>query len=232
MLKKLFQSPILKKVVTGVTGLGLVAFVLLHMVGNLSLLASDQAYNEYSHFLTSMGLLFYLVELGLLAFFVFHIVMGIKIWIGKRRARPTGYSRYESAGGASRQSVASRSMIVTGLILMVFLVFHLISFKYGPGGPGNADAAYVVAYDGGEPIRDLSKLVREKFASPFYAFGYTAIMLLLILHLRHGVWSALQSLGAMRPSWAGAIYTVGALLGALIGVGFIVVPLALYFNLI
>lgn len=232
MLKKLIGSPVGKKLVTGITGLGLVAFVLLHMVGNLALLTGDQAYNEYAHFLTGMGPLFYAVELGLVAFFVFHIVTGIKIWLGKRKARPVGYDRYQTAGGASRQSLSSRSMIITGLILMVFLVLHLLSFKFGPGGPGNGDAAYLVAYDGGEPIRDLAQLVRERFSTPLYAFGYTAIMLLLILHLRHGVWSAFQSLGATKPSLTPAIYTAGSLLGAGIGIGFLFVPLAIYFNLI
>jgi succinate dehydrogenase / fumarate reductase cytochrome b subunit len=232
MLKKLFGSPVGKKLVTGITGLGLVGFVLLHMVGNLALFSGDQAYNEYSEFLTGMGPLFYLVEAGLVAFFVFHIVTGIKIAIGKRRARPVGYDQYQSAGTPSRQTVSSRSMIITGMILMAFTIFHLISFKFGPGGPGNGDPAYLVAYDGGEPIRDMALLVREKFASPLYAFGYTAIMLLLTLHLRHGVWSALQSLGAMKPSASGLIYTLGGLLGAAIGIGFLFVPLALYFNLI
>ncbi|MFT5142222.1 MAG: succinate dehydrogenase / fumarate reductase cytochrome b subunit [Rhodothermales bacterium] len=232
MLKKLFGSPIGRKLITGITGLGLVAFVLLHMVGNLALFQSDQAYNEYSHFLTGMGPLFYAVEFGLLAFFGFHINMGISIWLGKRKARPTGYDQHKSAGGPSRQTTASRSMIGTGLILLAFILFHLYSFKFGPGGPLNGDSAFLVAYDGAEPIRDMAKLVRMKFALPVYAFGYTAIMLLLIMHLRHGVWSALQSLGAMKPSISSLVYAIGGLLGAGIGAGFILVPLALYFNLI
>ena len=120
-------------------------------------------------------------------------------------------------------------MIITGIILLVFTVFHLISFKFGPGGPGNGDAAYLTTIDGVE-MRDLAKLVREKFALPWYTFGYTAIMLLLVTHLRHGVWSALQSLGAMRPSLSPAVYTIGGLLGLGIGVGFIIMPLALFFG--
>jgi succinate dehydrogenase cytochrome b subunit len=232
MLKNLTRSPIWKKVTTGITGLGLVGFVLMHMTGNLALLTSDQAYNEYSHFLTGLGPLFYAVEVGLLAFFVLHIGLGINIWLGKRRARPTGYDTYRSAGSPSRQSISSRSMILTGIVLLFFLVFHLIAFKYGPGGPGNADAAFLVSYDGGGAIRDMAKLVRLKFASPFYAFGYTAVMLLLVVHLRHGVWSALQSLGAMKPRFSPVVYAIGGLIGLGIGLGFIVLPVALYFNLI
>ena len=223
------NSPIGKKLITGITGLGLTIFVLMHMIGNLSMFSGDDAYNEYAHFLASLGPLLYAVEAGLVLFFLAHAVNGIKIWMGKRKARPQGYAVYKSAGSPSMQSSSSRSMIITGIILLVFTVFHLISFKFGPGGPGNADAAYLTTVDGVE-MRDLAKLVREKFALPWYTIGYTAIMLLLVTHLRHGVWSALQSLGAMRPSLSPAVYTIGGLLGLGIGVGFIVMPLALFFG--
>ena len=122
-------------------------------------------------------------------------------------------------------------MAITGIILLVFLVIHLWSFKFGPGGPGNPDPAYVTTVDGVE-MRDLAKLVYEKFSHASYAFGYTAVMLLLALHLRHGIWSAFQSLGAMRPSLKGTVYVAGAVLGLLIAVGFIAAPLAIYFGLI
>lgn len=225
------NSPIGKKLITGITGLGLTFFVLMHMIGNLSMFSGDDAYNQYAHFLMSLGPLLYAIEAGLVLFFLAHAVNGVKIWLGKRKARPQGYAVYKSAGGPSMQSSSSRSMIITGIILLVFTVFHLISFKFGPGGPGNADAAYLTTIDGVE-MRDLAKLVREKFATSWYTFGYTAIMLLLVTHLRHGVWSALQSLGAMRPSLSPAIYTIGGLLGLGIGIGFILMPLALYFGMI
>jgi len=122
-------------------------------------------------------------------------------------------------------------MIITGVILFAFTIFHLISFKFGPGGLGSENAAYLTTVDGIE-MRDLALLVRERFAGATYTFGYTAIMLLLIVHLRHGVWSALQSLGAMRPSLTPLVYTLGALLGLGIGLGFIVMPLAIYFQFI
>ncbi|PIQ63429.1 MAG: succinate dehydrogenase [Bacteroidetes bacterium CG12_big_fil_rev_8_21_14_0_65_60_17] len=225
------SSPILKKVVTGVTGLGLTLFVLGHMIGNLTMFSGPDAYNQYAHFLVSLGPLFYAVEIGLLAFFVFHIITGIRIAMGNRRARRSRYAVRRTAGGPSRQTVASRSMIITGLLLMAFLVIHLLSFKFGPGGPGNANAAYFTTVDG-VGMRDLAKLVHEKFQTPWYTFGYTIIMLLLMLHLRHGVWSALQSLGAMRPSLTPVVYTIGGLLGAGIAAGFIVMPLAIYFGFI
>jgi len=84
----------------------------------------------------------------------------------------------------------------------------------------------------GVAMRDLSKLVYEKFSHATYAFGYTFVMLLLAFHLRHGVWSAFQSVGAMRPGIQNTVYVLGAVLGALIALGFIAVPLSIYFGLI
>ncbi len=219
-------SSIGKKVVTGITGLGLTLFVLVHMSGNLSYFSSDpNAYNSYAHFLTSLGALFYAVEIGLLAFFAFHVVTGVNIFVRKLRARDVDYRVYRSAGGPSRQTLSSRTMIVTGLILLVFLVFHLLSFKYGPG----IEQGYVVTVEG-EQIRDLKRLLEDKFQHPLYAFGYPAVMLLLGFHLRHGVWSAFQSLGATNPRLTPVIYTLGGLLGALIALGFLVLPLWIYFS--
>ena len=220
-LQSILMSPVGKKVSTGITGLGLTFFVLMHMLGNLSYFQGSEAYNAYTEFLADLGVLLYIVEAGLLLFIVLHIVLGINIYLGKRKARKNGYKRYQTVGGASRQSVSSRSMIVTGIILMVFLVVHLASFKFG---------TYYETTLEGEQVRDLARLVTEKFQSPLYAFGYTAIVLLLALHLRHGVWSAFQSLGATNPRLTPIIYTVGAILGLLIAVGFLALPLWIYFT--
>jgi succinate dehydrogenase / fumarate reductase cytochrome b subunit len=223
MLKKLYQSPVGKKVVTGATGLALTAFVLMHMVGNLQYLVDTDAYNEYSHFLISLGPVLWAVEIALVAFFVFHITLGINIWLGKRRARPDGYATKGSAGSPSRKSASSQSMILTGIILGVFLVIHILSFKYG---------TYYETTVNGVVMRDLARLMHEKFQSPLYAFGYPAVVLLLSVHLRHGIWSAFQSLGATRPSMTPVIYSIGGLLGLAIGIGFLIVPIAIYFGLI
>ena len=129
-----FRSPVGKKVLTGLTGLGLTVFVLIHMLGNLSYLSGDpNAYNNYADTLLSLGPVLYLIELGLVAFFVIHIVIGINIYLRKRKARDIGYQKYQRVGRPSMQTISSRTMILTGVIVLVFLVIHLISFKYGPG---------------------------------------------------------------------------------------------------
>jgi succinate dehydrogenase / fumarate reductase cytochrome b subunit len=193
------------------------------MLGNLQFLVSDNAYNEYAHFLMSFGAILYVVEAILLLFLLTHAVIGVNIWLGKQRARGTAYLKFQSAGEPSRQTVSSRSMIVTGIILAAFLVLHLLSFKYG---------AYMEVTIDGVVMRDLAILMREKFQEPLYAFGYPAVVLLLAVHLRHGIWSAFQSLGAMRPSIAPLFYTIGGLLGLGIAIGYLVVPLAIYFNMV
>jgi len=220
-LKSFVFSPVGKKVVTGITGLGLTLFVIMHMLGNLSYFQGSDAYNAYTEFLSSLGLLLYVVEAGLLLFVIFHVVLGINIFINKRKARKEGYKQFKSVGGASKQSISSKSMIVTGLILLVFLVIHLISFKYG--------THYETTLEG-ETVRDLARLLTEKFQSPVYAFGYVAVMLLLAVHLRHGVWSAFQSLGATNPRLTPFIYTAGAIIGLLIAAGFLVLPLWIFFT--
>jgi succinate dehydrogenase / fumarate reductase cytochrome b subunit len=221
-----FASPIGRKLLTGITGLALTVFVLEHMLGNLVFFSSDpNAYNLYADFLMGWGTILYVIEIALLALLVVHVVLGVSIYIRKRQARPIDYARYESAGFPSRQTTSSRTMIITGIVLGAFLVFHLLSFKFGPG----VAEGYVVTVDG-EPIRDLRRLMVEKFQNPLYAFGYPAIMALLGFHLRHGVWSALQSLGLLNARWSPLVYSFGGFLAVLLAVGFIVLPLWIFFE--
>lgn len=234
-MRSALENPITRKLITGVTGLGLTIFVLVHMVGNLTYFSTDpDAYNRYSNTLVGLGPLLWAVEIGLLGFFVFHAGLGISIWRRKRSSRLVDYEVYRSAGSPSLQSTASRSMILTGGILLIFLIIHLLSFKYGPGvGEG-----YVVTIDGldidgvnvgGVAVRDMKRLLEEKFSSPLYTFAYVGVMLLLALHLRHGVWSALQSLGVMNPRLTPIVYAGGLVIGLLIAIGFFILPLYIYF---
>lgn len=220
------RHPILRKVITGITGIGLTLFVIVHMLGNLQFFSPDpNSYNRYTHTLESLGPLLYAVEIGLVIFFVFHAVVGASIALRRRAARKRGYEMYKSAGEPSLQSASSRSMIYTGLILLIFLVIHLWTFKFGPG----VEEGYFVTIDDGLKVRDLKRLVVEKFQSPFYTFGYVGVMILLGVHLRHGVWSSFQSLGLMTPKLTPVIYTLGLVLGVLLAIGFIMLPLYIFF---
>ena len=220
-LTKLYQSSIGRKLITGISGLALVTFVILHMMGNLILLVSADSYNRYGYLLERFGPVFWLIELTLLGFVIFHIVMGVQIFLGRLRARPQRYVTYKSAGAPSYQTLSSRTMIVTGLVLGSFLVWHLLTFKFG--------VWYTVP---GSEMRDLARLVIEKFRQPVYTVSYVGVMVILATHLRHGIWSALQSLGALNANIRPAIYAMSLIFAVGIALGFIVLPLAIYFGLV
>ncbi|PSN18946.1 succinate dehydrogenase [filamentous cyanobacterium CCP5] len=223
-LGAIIRSPIGKKLVTGITGLGLVLFVLVHMLGNLTLFISADAYNAYAYHLENWGPLLYGIEALLLVSVLFHAALGIEIFASRLRSRPRVYADYVSAGQKSAdrpsyQSVSSRTMIITGTLLAAFLVAHLLTFKFGSYYPGEVD---------GHQARDLARLVIEKFQQLYFTLSYTAIMAFLGLHLRHGIWSALQSLGVLGQGVRPLVFGLGSLLALAIAAGFVALPWAIY----
>ena len=219
----LYNSSLGKKIITGITGIGLTLFVVFHLLGNLLLLSSRQAYNQLARSLESLGFILYAIELILLTFVVFHIVVGISIRLGARRSRNRSYNQFESAGAPSKQTLSSRSMAITGIIVLAFLGWHLATFKFG--------TYYATTIDG-VVMRDLSTLVLQKFHNPLYTFGYVSAIALLGLHLRHGIWSAGQSLGILEGRTSVYVHKLSTLLAILIAVGFMAIPLAIYFGFV
>lgn len=218
---KALESPVGRKLLTGVTGVGLMLFIIGHLAGNLTIFGGEQAFNRYTLALESMGVFLYIIEFILAAGFLLHAWLGISIWWRRRKARPAGYRKYESKGGPSKQTWAARSMIFTGIVLLVFLVIHLDTFKFG--------ATETVMIDG-QQARDLKALVVEKFQNPLYTFGYTFVMILLGFHLGHGFWSAFTSLTMKHNRFSSVIYAVGVVFALLMAAGFLFVPLYIYFT--
>ncbi len=217
-------SQVGRKLLTGITGILLVLFLVAHLSGNLSLLSHDEgAFNKYGAFLHSFGTLFYLIEIGLGATILLHAYIGISIWMRKRKARKQGYEMYRSRGEGSRQSVSSRTMIITGSVLLIFIVIHLLQFRFGPG---IADG-YIQMIDGKE-VHDLRRITFETFSHIEWVIVYVGVLLLTAFHLRHGIWSALQSLGAMRPRGSRIVYSLALVIGLLLALGFIILPIWIY----
>lgn len=214
-----FRSSIGKKVLMGMTGLGLSLFVLMHMLGNLVLFVSAEAYNKYSHTLVSNPLI-YAAEVGLLALLLFHLLTAIRLTLQNKRARGQSYAM--PTQGEKAVSNASRTMIHTGMVIFIFAVYHLITFKFGPH--------YEVTYDG-VTMRDIQRLVVEVFQSPAYVIGYIVALLALGHHLSHGVSSAFQSLGFNHPKYNCMFKRIGYGFALLVTVGFISQPLYVYFYL-
>lgn len=215
------NSPVGRKFLTGITGLLLVFFIIFHLIGNLAVFGEANAMNQYSWFLHSLGPLLWIARAGLLIVFVLHAWIGISIWWGKKKARPQKYKVYSSKGGPSKQGLSSRSMAFTGVVLLVFLVIHINTFVFGETGDITV---------GGEQMADLKSLVLETFQSPWYAFGYTIVMILLGVHLGHGIWSAFISLTMRSKKTSAAVYTLGIVMAVLLAVGFLFIPLYIFFS--
>lgn len=216
-----YRSQTGRKIITGVTGIGLLGFLVVHLAGNLGFFIGADAVNAYTEKLHSLGPLLPVIELGLAAIVLFHAILGISIAMEKKNARPIGYEKQVSKGAPSRLSAASKSMIWTGMIILLFIVIHVIQFRFGP-----YIETTIPGYD--LPVRDMYVVVKDVFKSPFWVAFYMGFMVFLAFHLRHGVWSAFQSLGAVNPRNTNKIYAAGLVFALLIALGFFVLPLYLH----
>lgn len=203
-----FTSSIGKKQLMAITGLGLIGFVLMHLLGNLLLFVGPKAFNLYAHTLTSNPLLI-VAELGLLGMFLAHMVLAAITRIENRAARPERYYKHTMTGRGA--TLASRTMPFTGFVLLIFVIVHLLNFKYG--------AHYEITHDG-IVMRDIYKVVVEYFAHPLYVLWYVFCMLVLALHTGHGLQSALQSLGFHHPAYTPKVKVISTLYGCIVFVGF------------
>jgi succinate dehydrogenase / fumarate reductase cytochrome b subunit len=218
-------TTVFKKLFIALSGLGLVGFVLIHLLGNLTLLRPNGlAFNAYAAKLESFGPLLTLAEIGLLGVFLLHIGTVLTTKKKNLEARPVSYRRWQSKGGDTPSNLSSRTMAVSGSVILIFVILHVWQFRFGPG----MSQGYVTTHNQ-EQIRDVYRLVVETLKNPWMAVFYSVVMVLLGLHLRHGVWSALQSLGLTRPATTRALRWAGSILGVLLGVGFLLIPAWIYF---
>ena len=225
MAAKSFQatywSTIGKKIIMALSGLFLILYLIVHLAANLTILTGNpEIINKYAHTLESFGWLLYLVEAVLVAGFLIHIVSGTVVWWENRKARPESYDKHRSKGSPSRQTISSRTMIYTGAIIFIFVIFHVRSFKYGDIPETVID---------GIMMKDFYSVVIAAFKDTWTVIWYISIMVFLGFHLRHAFWSAFQSLGAMNPRLTPVVYSIGVILAIILAVGFLFIPTWVYF---
>lgn len=210
---KTFYS-IIKKVIMSLTGLFLISFLVVHMSGNLLLFKDDggEAFNAYAKFMSTNPIIG-VMEYGLAAGFLFHIVDGFILWFQNRRARPVKYAVQKSSPASSW---VSRNMGISGSIILIFLVIHMKNFFVEHRVLGNETPMY--------------DLVAEAFANPFYAIFYVIAMVLLGLHLAHGFSSAFQTLGLRHKSYFWLIKVVGLIFSIAVPAGFASMPIYFLFQ--
>ena len=185
---RVFDTSVGTKILIGVTGFALFLYLIIHIVGNVLVFLGPETFNEYSHTLISNPLV-PIIEIGLLVILLIHIYKTVRMVLANQKARPVGYVRKKYAGPPSRKTLASSTMILSGLWLLLFVIIHVRTFKYGP------------EYATASGVRDLYRLEMENFSNPLTVAFYVLSMIVVGSHLWHGVASAFQSLGADHPRW-------------------------------
>jgi succinate dehydrogenase / fumarate reductase, cytochrome b subunit len=215
-------NSVFKKVVMAVSGIIMVLFLIAHMVGNLHVFQGAESFNDYSHWLRSFGepalpprTLLTVIEIVLLVSVIAHMWSAISLWRQAKRARPQAYVTKKSVV----QTYASRTMRWGGVIIALFIVYHILDLTFGVANPDGTDST---PYD---------RLVAS-FQNPIATIVYVVTLILLGMHLRHGVWSATQTLGQSNRRRERSVNLFATAFATLLIAGYLVVPAAVVFGLV
>jgi succinate dehydrogenase cytochrome b subunit len=210
------------KVLVALSGLGLTGFVVFHMLGNLQVFQGPEALNTYAAFLREMPMLLWTARLGLLAIVGLHIGLAYRLAIHNRRARPVAYAVHEYR----QASLASRTMALTGSLLILFIVFHLLHLTAGWVDPSFPDRLDILGH------RDVFGKVVHAFQNPLFVVIYLAGQVVLGLHLSHALSSSLQTLGMEHPILDRLFRGAGPFVALLVVVGNTAIVLAVAFGVV
>ena len=220
---RFYTAPIGKKAVMAVTGVMLVGYVVAHLLGNLQIYSSTPAQiNGYAAFLhnpdTAVAL--WAARAVLLLAVILHITAAVQLFFQNRAARPVAYVKKDDVPS----SYAARTMVWSGPIVAAFVIFHVLHLTVGAVGP----AAHEIAAN--QP--DVRYNVIAGFQNPVISAFYIFAMILLCMHLYHGVWSMCQSLGISHPRYTRKLKTGSAILAILIAIGNCSIPIAVMTGLL
>ncbi len=200
-------SSVGKKLMMALTGLAFVGFLAAHLAGNLTIYGGKAAFNGYAEKLQSLGPLLHLLRAGLITFALVHVLTGLYLFLLNRKARPAGYRMHATAGG---WTLSSRTMPYTGLVILAFIIFHLLHFTF-------VDKTATTVFD----------MVTAAFNQPLYVLLYAVMMIVVALHVRHGFWSAFQTLGVNHPKYMPAVSAASIAAGVVVALGFGLLPLVI-----
>lgn len=214
---KFYTSSIGKKFTMAITGSFLIIFLIIHLIGNITLFFGAETFNGYVAALDVVKPLIRVIEVVLLAAFIFHIYNGVKLWIENKRARGT---TYRISGSSDNSNIFSRTMFLTGSIVFIFLVSHLATFFwrfnfYDPMGFAD-DHQYF-------------EIVVHFFSYWWYALFYVIAMGLLGFHLNHGFQSAFQTFGWNNKKFFPIVEKIGTAYAIIMAAGFASMPIYFFF---
>ena len=215
-------NSVAKKAVMAVSGIILVLYLIAHMIGNLKVFAGRESFNDYSHWIRTIGepavpaqTTLTIIRIVLLAAVIAHIWAAISLWRQAKRARPNGYVTKKAVA----QSYASRTMRWGGVIVGLFVVYHILDLTMGvanPEGPGTTPYDRLVA----------------GFSNPLITAVYVIALVLLGMHLRHGIWSATQTLGQSNKRRERTVNAFAIAFSTALIAGFLLVPFSVLFGLV
>lgn len=208
-----------KELIVGVTGILLVVFILGHLAGNLLLIVGPEAFNHYAEQLHNLGEIIWLARLGLIVAFVAHISMAISLARASAAAR--GTQRYEVEKSVGRKTAATRLMIISGVTILAFVLFHVYDFTLT--GDREGDRSFV---DGmGDESMGLYGVVFNSFANPLRSLFYVIAVCGVGLHLSHAIASVLSTLGVLTEKSTDKAELAAKVIGVIVAVGFSSIPI-------
>ena len=218
-LIKTFTTHTGRKVLAAVSGLGLVLFLIVHLIGNLQIFSSSQAFNDYARALHS-GPLIVLGDVGLLIAFPLHVAM--VLWLAIDNARARGAEGYKARGTKQKRSfaavLASKTTLYGGLLLLFFVAVHVWQFRL------QHDAIAHGTWGSGVPAGGLREAILVTLDKPHWGLLYIVGSLVVGWHLFHGVQAAFRSVGAVHPRYTPIIIGGGAVLAWVLALGFAAIP--------
>jgi succinate dehydrogenase / fumarate reductase cytochrome b subunit len=214
-LGALWASAVGKKALMAVTGIVLFLYVLLHLAGNLQVFAGPERINRYARLLHAAPQLLWAARIVLLAAVLVHVVAGIQLQLASRVARPVPYATYRPADS----SVASRTMIWSGLLILAFVVYHVLDLTVGVANPSFTEG-------------DVYHNVLATFGRAVGALAYVIAMVGLGFHLWHGLYSMFQSLGVSNRRFTPTAQRFAAVVAVVLTLGFASIPVAVFLGVL
>jgi succinate dehydrogenase / fumarate reductase cytochrome b subunit len=217
-----FRSSIGRKQIMGLAGIYLYFFLLIHLVGNFGLLSGPEFFNGYGHLmLHTLKKVVIPIEFTLLAAFIAHLGLSLKLTLENRSARP---DRYAVNASKAKRGPYAKFMMLTGTWLLIFVVAHVPHMRFG------AYSGMEMVVHNGVEMRDLYGTTIRFFAKPWFAAFYVFSFAMLFTHLAHGVQSSLQSLGLNHPRWNALLKAGSWAYAALVCGGFIALAIWAHFQ--
>ncbi len=221
-LTRLYSSSIGMKLVMAATGAFMTFFIIVHMVGNLESFGGQEALNHYAKLLRTIPPALWAFRALLALSAVLHVVAALRLWVLNRRARPVGYNRQVM----QETGISARTMIYSGLFIAGFVTYHLLHFTFRTIDPSFKEMLDARGW------HDVYGMVGKAFSSRGQAAFYLVMMVLLGLHVSHGVASMLHTLGINHPRYSPAIRWLGPVFAVLLVAGFVSVPVAILAGLL